>query len=350
MVRGVTLSSKIHSVFIFLRSGENLVSVLSPVVKLDQTILTGLLTAIREFGHEAIDEEIRTIEAGVYRFHYDALQDIITVGLADSGADVLEVQAVLHSLNVLFLNKFEDILARWDGGTRMFEKFIPTIQQALAAHNTRFEAEKQELTSAEFLLSSMGEVLDILLLNILIGSAVIVCCSDEHITRLRESLDELLPFKIPHMDAITDMEITRGILQSRKHQVHKTSTLLGVTEKVFKNMVVPEYIDHYLFLRCDPDGGCWYQAPPNQFQMNIAKTSLALSESLSEQGQFLEFQLRELIKDLRYFISFRKHSPHLSLDDIQSLLHLNPKRFELLRYLHEEFGSSSGPLSVSLLD
>ena len=47
----------LHSVFIFLQSGETLVSHTSPVVKLDHTLLTGLLTAIREFGHEAIKEE-----------------------------------------------------------------------------------------------------------------------------------------------------------------------------------------------------------------------------------------------------------------------------------------------------
>lgn len=343
------MSRKIHSVFIFLRSGETLISVLSPVVKLDQTLLTGLLTAIREFGHEAIDEEIRTIEAGEYRFHYDVLNDLVTVGLADSDTDLLEVQAVLHSLNVLFLNTYDHIFKDWDGGTRIFDAFVPTIEQALAAHNNRYVTDKHELTPAEYLLNTLGGVLDVLLLNVLIGSAIIISCDPEKTTKIRESLNEMLPFRIPHMEAITDIGIAQGILHSRGDQVHKTSTLLGVTDEVYDLLITPEYSKRYLFLRGGMEGDCQYQSSPDQPEMNIAKTSLRLGSTISEQGKYLEFQLKQLIEDLRAFIRFRKDSPDLSDDGIQSLLHLIPERFELLVFLFEEFGSSSGPLSSSII-
>ncbi len=259
----------------------------------------------------------------------------------------MEVQAVLHSLNVLFLNKYEQTLKRWDGGTRIFQGFIPIIQQALASHNIRF-VEKQELTSAEFLLSFLGETLDVLLVNILIGSAIFISCDLEKTKKLRESLDELFPFRIPHMVEISDVEIAQEILQSRKEQVQKTPTLLGVTGKVYDLLTTPEFTEHYLFLKDSLEGECVHQAPPNQLQMNIAKTSLGLGDSLSEQGKFLEFQLRELLAELRSFVSFRKNSPDLSFEDIQSLLHLSPERFELLIFLYEEFGSYTGPLLGSL--
>lgn len=335
--------------FIFLRSGENLVSVISPVVKLDQTLLTGLLTAIREFGHEAIEEEIRTIEAGVYRFHYDVLDELVTVGLADSDADVLEVQAVLHSLNVLFLDRYQQIFVKWDGGTRMFEGFTPIIQQALDAHNLRAVTKKEELTSAEFLLNALGDVLDVLLLNILIGSAVILACDGEKTTKIRESLDELLPFRIPHMEAINDVEVVQGILQSRKDQIHKTPTLLGVTEEVYDLLSTPEYTKYYLFLKSKSEDDCSYSSPTDQPELTIAKTALRLGNSLSEQGRFLEFQLKHLIKDLRSYIRFRKQHPDLLENDIQVLLHLSSERFQILVFLFEEFGPSTGPLSRHLL-
>jgi hypothetical protein len=350
LARDIPLSSKIHSVFIFLRSGENLVSVISPMVKLDQTLLTGLLTAIREFGHEAIEQEIRTIEAGDYRFHYDVLKDLVTVGLADSEADVLEVHAVLHSLNVLFLDKFQHTLKDWDGGTRAFNGFVQIVQQALDAHNLRYVADEQELTSAECLLSHLGEVLDVLLLNILIGSAIILCCDGLEITKLSECLDELLPFKIPHMVSIADAEVAKDILQSRKNQVQKTPTILGVTGGVYDLLKTPEHTDHYLFLHCPKEGGCSHQAPPNQLGLNIAEMALRLGDSLTEQGRLLEFQLKRLISELRAFISFRKFSPDRTLEDIQELLHLSPERFQLLVFLHEEFGAHTGPLSESLSD
>ncbi|MFX1475832.1 MAG: hypothetical protein ACFFCO_10215, partial [Promethearchaeota archaeon] len=71
---------------------------------------------------------------------------------------------------------------------------------------------------------------------------------------------------------------------------------------------------------------------------------------LKEQGRFLEFQLRELISELKSFIRFRKNSPNLALEDIRSLLHLSSQRFQLLVFLHDEFGSHSGPLSSSFTD
>jgi hypothetical protein len=319
------------------------------MVKLDQTLLTGLLTAIREFGHEAIEEEIRTIEAGVYRFHYDVLEELVTVGLADSDADVLEVQAVLHSLNVLFLDRYQQIFTKWDGGTRMFEGFRPIIEQALDAHNFRAVTEKQELTSAEFLLDKLGDVLDVLLLNILIGSAIILACNAEKTTKIRESLDELLPFRIPHMEAISDVEVAQGILESRKDQIHKTPTLLGVTEEVYDFLSTSEYATPYLFLKSASEDECIYRSPTDQPELTIAKTALRLGNSLPEQGRFLEFQLKYLIDDLRSFIRFRKQYPDLLIEDIQALLHLCPERFQLLVFLHEEFGASSGPLSRSIL-
>ncbi|MFX1342316.1 MAG: hypothetical protein ACFFAL_06415, partial [Promethearchaeota archaeon] len=200
-----------HSVFIFLQSGETLLSHTSPVVKLDHTLLTGLLTAIREFGQEAIDEEIATIGAGAYRFHYDVLDPLITVGLADGNADELEVQAVLHSLNVLFYNQYEPQLKNWSGDIKPFQSFMPVINEALKAHNERSQVARRRITSTQYILETFDVTLDVLLLNILVGNAIIITgVKNKKFDELSQAIDQVLPFTVPNMPGISDIETAKG--------------------------------------------------------------------------------------------------------------------------------------------
>ncbi|MFX1562303.1 MAG: hypothetical protein ACFFDP_03235 [Promethearchaeota archaeon] len=337
----------LHSIFIFLKSGENLISFSSPVVRLDQTLLTGLLTAVREFGYEAIDEEVRTIGAGAYRFHYDVLGDLITVGLADGNADELEVQAVLHTLNVLFFNQFEKALKNWDGSSRQFQAFMPIIHEALRAHNERSQVSKIRISSTEFLLSTLGPMLDSILLNLLIGGAIIMYGGDTTVKHVSEALDQVLPFTVPNMQGISDMETAHGILESRTRQRRKHPTLLGVSEAVYQKLVTPKYVEHYLFLnltRYPPE--C--SAPKRQPKMNLADQALKISEDTKLQARFLELQLELLRAQLNSFIKFKQNSQGLSPEALQGLLHYDLDRYKLLEFLSRESVLSDSGAALEL--
>lgn len=325
----------LHSIFIFLHSGENLISHISPVVRLDQTLLTGLLTAIREFGHEAIDEEVRTIGAGDYRFHYDVLGKLITVGLADGNDKELEVQAVLHSLNVLFFNQFERILKNWDGSARPFMAFVPVIEAALRAYNESSHVAKRRMSSAEYLLVTLGEALDVVLLNLLVGNAIIVSGDGEKINQISEALNHVLPFPVPNMQGIADAETAQGILDSRKLQRRKGPTLLGVSEKVYKALTTPEHLEHHIFFNLSQDAPV-YLAPLRQPSMDIAKRALAASKDGPTQARLLELEFESLRVQLNSFISFRQSAPDLTLEDLRTLLHFDSERLRLLAYLAQE--------------
>jgi hypothetical protein len=325
----------LHSIFIFLQSGENLISRISPVVRLDQTLLTGLLTAIREFGHEAIAEEVRTIGAGAYRFHYDVLDKLITVGLADGNADELEVQAVLHSLNVLFFNKFERTLRNWDGSVKAFQPFVQTIDDALRAYNESSQVAKRRMSSTEYLLAIFGETFDVVLLNLLVGNAIIVSGSDKKILQVSDALNHILPFSVPNMQSIADVETAQDILDSRRRQRHKHPTLLGVSEKVYRGLTTPEHLERHLFFNLTQDTPV-YLAPLHQPSMDIAKRALSSSGDATTQAKLLELQLEALRAQLNSFISFRESAPDLTLEDLRTLLHFDSERLRLLAYLAKE--------------
>ncbi len=347
-----------HSVFIFLQSGETLVSHTSPVVKLEQTLLTGLLTAIREFGHEAIAEEIRTIGAGEYRFHYDVYDrprssspiaqqqaresrvdpiGLITVGLADGNADELEVQAVLHSLNVLFYAQYEPLLKNWNGDVKPFQSFLPIINDALEAHNERSQVAKRRISSTEYILEVFQDTLDVLLLNILVGNAIIITgVKKKKFEELSEAIDNVLPFTVPNMPGITDFETARDILKSRADQQRKRPTLLGVSETVYRSLTTPENLEHYLFVNLTKKSPV-YIAPFNQPSMDLAKQAMELAKEDSQlQAKLLELQFDTLRAQLTNFLEFRRSAQHFTLEHLRTLLHLDSERFRLLTYLSQE--------------
>ncbi|MFX1491443.1 MAG: hypothetical protein ACFFBU_04230 [Promethearchaeota archaeon] len=325
-----------HSVFIFLQSGETLVSHTSPVVKLEQTLLTGLLTAIREFGHEAIAEEIRTIGAGAYRFHYDVLDPLISVGLADGNADELEVQAVLHSLNVLFYNQYETQLKKWSGDVKPFQSFIPIILEALKAHNERSQVARQRISSTEYILKTFDTTLDVVLLNILVGSAVIMTgVTKKKFEQLSEAIDSFLPFSVPNMPGINDLETAKGILESREEQQQKHPTLLGVTKDVYQSLTTPDNLTQYLFVNLTKSPPV-YLAPLNQPSMDLAKQALSLTDDRLLQAKLLELQLDTLRAQLNSFLVLRQSAHHFNLEHLRSLLHFDSERFRLLAYLSQE--------------
>ncbi|MFX0169682.1 MAG: hypothetical protein ACFE89_10055 [Candidatus Hodarchaeota archaeon] len=326
----------LHSVFIFLSSGETLVSHTSPVVKLEQTLLTGLLTAIREFGHEAIAEEVRTIGAGEYRFHYDVLAPLITVGLADGNADELEVQAVLHSLNVLFYNQYEIQLKKWSGDVKPFQAFIPIILSALKAHNERSQVARKRISQTEYILEKFNDALDVLLLNILVGNAIIITGVDyKTFEQLSEAIDQVLPFTVPNMPGISELETAKGILESRENQPHKRPTLLGVTEEVYRTLTTPDNLEQYLFLNLNKTPPV-YLAPLHQPSMDLAKQALTQSDDGRLQAKLLELQLETLRAQLNSFIDFRRSAQHFTLEQLRSLLHFDSERFRLLAFLAQE--------------
>ncbi|MFX1509533.1 MAG: hypothetical protein ACFFBR_04410 [Promethearchaeota archaeon] len=347
----------LHSVFIFLQSGETLVSHSSPVVKLEQTLLTGLLTAIREFGHEAIAEEIRTIGAGEYRFHYDVYDKtsssasqqekprtasdapigLITVGLADGNADELEVQAVLHSLNVLFYAQYESLLQKWNGDVKPFQAFLPIINDALEAHNERSQVAKRRISSAEYILETFEETLDVVLLNILVGNAVIITgVKNKKFEELSEAIDNVLPFTVPNMLGITDLETAQGILQSRDDQQRKRPTLLGVSEKIYRSLTTPKNLEHYLFVNLSKKSPVFI-APSNQPSMDLAKQALEMAkDDVAIQAKLLELQLETLRAQLASFMEFRRSAQHFTLEHLRALMHLDSERFRLLTYLSQE--------------
>ncbi|MFX1317677.1 MAG: hypothetical protein ACFE9D_11945 [Promethearchaeota archaeon] len=326
-----------HSVFIFLGSGETLVSHTSPVVKLEQTLLTGLLTAIREFGHEAISEEISTIGAGEYRFHYDVYDPLITVGLADGNADELEVQAVLHSLNVLFYAQYESLIKKWNGDVKPFQSFLPIINEALIAHNERSQVAQRRISSTEYILEVFEDTLDIVLLNILVGNAIIITgAKKKKFEELSEAIDNVLPFTVPNMPGITDLETAQGILESRIDQRRKRPTLLGVSEKVYRSLTTPENLEHYLFVNLTKKSPVFI-APFNQPGMDLAKQALELAkDDPALQAKLLELQLDTLRAQLTNFLDFRRSAPHFTLEHLRILLHLDSERFRLLTYLSQE--------------
>lgn len=325
-----------HSVFIFLHSGETLVSHTSPVVRLEQTLLTGLLTAIREFGHEAIAEEIRTIGAGEYRFHYDVLVPLISVGLADGNADELEVQAVLHSLNVLFYNQFEYILKKWNGDVKPFQSFTPIILAALKAHNERSKVAQKRISLTEYLLETFDTTLDVLLLNILVGNAIIITgVKKAAFEQLSEAIDQVLPFTVPNMPGISDIETVQEILKSRENQPHKRPTLLGVSQDVYRSLTTPENLERYLFVNLTQNPPV-YIAPLHQPNMDLAKQALTLSDKSSLQAKILELQLDNLRAQLNAYIEFRNAAQHFTLEDLRRLLYYDSERFRLLAYLSQE--------------
>ncbi|MFX1566526.1 MAG: hypothetical protein ACFFCH_11095 [Promethearchaeota archaeon] len=347
----------LHSVFIFLQSGETLVSHSSPVVKLEQTLLTGLLTAIREFGHEAIAEEIRTIGAGEYRFHYDVYDKtsssapqkqgnknkseapigLITVGLADGNADELEVQAVLHSLNVLFYAQYEPLLEKWNGDVKPFQSFLPIINDALEAHNERSQVAKRRISSAEYILEVFEETLDVVLLNILVGNAIIITgVKNKKFQELSEAIDNVLPFTVPNMLGITDLETAQGILQSRKEQQRKRPTLLGVSEKIYRSLTTPQNLEHYLFVNLSKKSPVFI-APSNQPSMDLAQQALEMAkDDVALQAKLLELQFDTLRVQLASFMELRRSAQHFTLEHLRSLLHLDSERFRLLTYLSQE--------------
>jgi len=325
----------IHSVFIFLKTGETLVSVTSPMVRLDQTLLTGLLTAIREFGQEAIAEEVRTVEAGNYRFHYDVLGPLITVGLADADEDELEVQGVLHSLNVLFHNQYEHLIHRWDGSPKAFRSFIPIIHEALEAHNRRAQEAKRRVTSTEYLLSILGEVLDTVLLCLLARRAVIFTGDDNTIRKIGAALDQLLPFPVPRMTGISDASIAQEILQSRESQIRKVPTLLGVTADVYRRLTVPHNLSQHLFVKLTPNGPLHF-SPFKQHTINLAEQALNLASNPSIQARLLEFELDTLTSQLNALIQLRRLARHLPVRELRHLLHVDAQRFRLLSFLVRE--------------
>jgi hypothetical protein len=331
----------LHSIFIFLQSGENLISHVSPVVRLDQTLLTGLLTAIREFGHEAIAEEVRTIGAGAYRFHYDVLRSLITVGLADGNDDEQDVRAVLHSLNVLFYNQFERNLRNWDGGSKPFQSFVPVINEALRAYNESSQVARRRMSSTEFLLSIFGDALDVVLLNLLVGNAVIIGGSSEKIDQVSEALNHVLPFSIPNMQNITDVDTVQSILDSRKQQRRRTPTLLGVTEKVYRGLTTPEHLEHHLFVNVTQAPPV-YLAPLHQPSMDIAKRAIAASSDGPTQAKLLELEIESISAQLNGFLSFRESAPNLTLEDLRSLLHIDSERLRLLAFLAKESVLAAG--------
>ncbi len=326
-----------HSVFIFLGSGETLVSHTSPVVKLEQTLLTGLLTAIREFGHEAISEEISTIGAGEYRFHYDVYDPLITVGLADGNADELEVQAVLHSLNVLFYAQYETLIKKWSGDVKPFQTFLPIIHEALIAHNERSQVAQRRISSAEYILEVFEDTLDVVLLNILVGNAIIITgAKKKKFEELSEAIDNVLPFTVPNMPGITDLETAQGILESRAEQRRKRPTLLGVSEKVYRSLTTPENLEHYLFVNLTKKSPVFI-APFNQPGMDLAKQALELAKDDPPlQAKLLELQLETLRAQLTNFLEFRRSAHHFTLEHLRTLLHLDSERFRLLTYLSME--------------
>lgn len=304
-------------------------------MRLDQTLLTGLLTAIREFGYEAIDEEVRTIGAGAYLFHYDVLGDLITVGLADGNADELEVQAVLHGLNVLFFNQFEKILKNWDGSSKPFQAFLPIIHAALRAHNERSQVSKLRISSTEFLLATLGSILDIVLLNLLIGGAIIMFGDDKAVKQVSEALDHVLPFTVPNMLGISDLETAQGILESRAKQTRKRPTLLGVTELVYRGLTILRYIEHNLFLNLTSDPPeC--STPQHQPKMNLAKRALTTSNDSKLQARLLELQLALLRAQLNSFMKFKQNAQGVTPQTLRNLLHYDSTRFNLLEYLSRE--------------
>ncbi len=325
----------LHSIFIFLKSGENLISVTSPVVRLDQTLLTGLLTAVREFGYEAIDEEIRTIGAGAYRFHYDVFGDLITVGLADGNADELEVQAVLHGLNVLFFNQFEKLLKNWDGSSKPFQAFLPIIHEALRAHNERSQVSLRRMTSTEFLLKTLESTLDNVILNLLVGGAIIMLGGSEIVKQVSEALDQILPFTVPNMLGISDLETAQDILASRAKQRRKHPTLLGVTETVYRRLTIPKYIEYNLFLNLSHDPPVCSK-PHLQPNMSIAKRALAASNDSQLQAKLLELQLELLRAQLNSFMKFRQNVQGVPYQVFKGLLHYDSERYSLLEYLSRE--------------
>jgi len=339
--RGSDTALAIHAVFIFRQSGEMLISHTSPLVHLDSDLLSGLFAAIRDFVLHTLGREMRDFKAGDYWYHYDVHQNLIALGLTDDTDDKLQVEALLHGLNVLFFEKFERVLRKWDHSTDAFRVFTPTIDEALRAYHEASEDARSRMTSIEWLLTTFGKTLDPVLLGVLAGNALIVRGNQEKIEQLSRALKQTLRYSVPNMPNITDVQMAQGILDSLKQQRDYQATLLGVSEKVYHALTTLEHLAHHVFISLEPDPPACL-TPPDQPTLDIAGLVRSSASDLSAQARLLDFQLTLLREQLHTLVQLRKDQPNLSPEQQRDILHFDAERFHLLSYLTDRSAFETG--------
>lgn len=322
----------IHAVFIFLQSGEMLVSHTSPLIHLDSDLLSGLFAAIRDFVRHTLGREMRDFKAGDYWYHYDVYQNLIALGLTDDTDDKLQVEALLHSLNVMFFEKFDRVLRKWDHSIDAFRVFTPTIDELLHTYHESSEDARSRMSSIEWLLTTFGTILDPVLLGVLAGNALIIRGNPAKLEELSRALKQTLRYSVPNMPNITDVHMAQGILDSLKQQPDYQSTVLGVSEKVYHALTTKEHLSHHVFLSLEPDPPACL-TPSDQPTLDIARLVRSSGGDLSAQARLLDFQLTLLREQLHTLEQLRKNQPHLSSEQQREILHIDAERFHLLRYL-----------------
>jgi hypothetical protein len=312
-----------------------LISHTSPLVRLDSDMLSGLFVALRAFARDTVGREVRDFKAGDYWYHYDVLHNLIALGVTNETDDKLQVEALLHSLNVMFFEKFERVLRNWDRSIEAFRDFSSTIEDALHAYHEASEDARSRMSSIEWLLATFRNILDPILLSVLAGNAIIIRGDPQKIDEVSRALKQTLRYSVPSMPNVSDVQMAQRILDSRKKQRDYRPTLLGVSEKVYQALTTLEHLAHNIFISLETEPPACL-TPSDRPTLDIASLARSSGGDLSAQARLLDFQLTLLREQLRTLVQLRRAQPGLSLEQQRNTLHLDTERFRLLTYLADK--------------
>lgn len=129
----------IHVVYVIdERSGMNLLFRTYGELNYDEALMSGFLTAIRQFSSQLRKEPkeenrdiIQEIEMRTYKIVYASEERVLTVAIADYEDSTPIIRRALKDLALRFSEKYSGALVNWCGDVSIFSDFIPEVDRIL---------------------------------------------------------------------------------------------------------------------------------------------------------------------------------------------------------------------------
>jgi len=126
----------IHGVYLIdEKSGTNLLFRKYGELDMDETLISGFLTAIRHFSSELKREKepnrVQEIEMETYKIVYAFEGEVLAVAIVDRGDSTPLVRSALKKLAASFSNDYAAILREWNGDVSIFKDFLPKLDEIL---------------------------------------------------------------------------------------------------------------------------------------------------------------------------------------------------------------------------
>ena len=194
----------IHQLYHFHKSGIVLTSIgFGPTsTTVSPELVSGFLSALRMFGQDLLEDDVRTIETGNYQFVWDIADPVLSVALADREDDDVSILAVLKTLNALFLERYQKQLQRWTGEVVHFRTFNPIAREVVLEYLPTFEKPRDIDAPRPAIIRlwrRFGAGLDILLYGLISGIPLLVVGQRSRNQSIIRALQTLRIRRIPVM-------------------------------------------------------------------------------------------------------------------------------------------------------